>query len=60
MGLLRDLHGVLHSHRLLWRLDHTGVLPVTFFRLFLMYRRFGHTRTRSIVRAWETVRRTTL
>jgi len=33
---------------------------MTFFRLYAMYRRFGHTPTRSIVRAWETVRRTTL
>lgn len=33
---------------------------MTFLRLYAMYRRFGHTRTRSIVRAWETVRRTTL
>jgi hypothetical protein len=33
---------------------------VTFFRLYAMYRRFGHTPARSIVRAWETMRRTTL
>lgn len=32
----------------------------TFFRLYLMYRRFGHSITRSTVRAWETLRRTTL
>ena len=28
------------------------------FRLYSMYRRFGHTPTRSAVRAWETLRRT--
>jgi hypothetical protein len=27
-----------------------------FIRLYAMYRRFGHTPTRSAVRAWEMVR----
>ena len=33
---------------------------MTFIRLYAMYRRFGHTPTRSIVRAWQTVRRTSI
>ncbi len=32
----------------------------TFVRLYMMYRRFGYSITRSAVRAWETVRRTSL
>jgi hypothetical protein len=31
-----------------------------FFRLYAMYRRFGHSPTRSIARAWQTVRRTSI
>lgn len=33
---------------------------MTFVRLYLMYREFGHDRILSVRRAWETVRRTSL
>ncbi len=31
---------------------------MTFFRLYALYRRFGHTPRRSIAQAWRTMRRT--